>query len=377
MTTMFWVLFVVAVLLFLHPYVTYPLSLRLMPERTIRMDPALPRPSATLLFSAYNEEKALPAKLRNIEEIKALYPDLDVIAYCDKSRDRTLEILQSRPDLLRVMTSPERTGKATGMRMMVAAADTDICIFTDANVRLDPASVAPLLDCFRDPAVGGVSGKLRYTNEDDGTTASVGALYWRLEEHIKALESRCGSMMGADGSIFATRRSTYPDVPAHLLDDMIASMSVVFAGYRLISGANVIAYEKSATDGREEFRRKRRIACRAYNSHRHIRGQVKARFGFVDRYKYVSHKLLRWFGAPLLAIAAGSLTGALLMGGHAAVVLALWLVGAGMALLGWAGMRPFASLWGIFLSIVATFTGIVDALHGNTYQTWEPAQSRN
>tara|TARA_R110000782_G_scaffold117364_3_gene207671 strand:+ start:97056 stop:98213 length:1158 start_codon:yes stop_codon:yes gene_type:complete len=363
--------------LFLHPYLFYPLSLRLFRARPPGGGDGS-RPSATLLFSAYNEEQALPAKLANIAAIKALFPDLEVLAYSDMSSDSTLALLESRPDLLRVIPATQRTGKATGMRNMVEQAKGDVCIFTDANVLLEPESVGRLLDHFRDPTIGGVSGTLRYINDADSPTAAVGGLYWRLEEKIKALESRCGSMMGADGSIFATRRALYPVVPPHLLDDMIASLSVTFAGYRLISAPDVHAFERNTTDPRDEFHRKRRIACRAFNSHRHLWPHIARHFPLADQYKYVSHKLLRWLGAPILMLSILSLTLALACDGHGRLAVLLWLAG-GIALLLGEGLkwRPFATITGMLVSILATFIGVLDALCGRTYQTWAPAKSRD
>ncbi len=364
-------------LAFLHPYIVYPLSLRAMKARPVAPGTG-PLPTASLLFSAYNEERALPAKLANIEAIKALYPELEVIAYSDASSDGTLALLESRPDLLTVIAARQRAGKATGMRRMVECASGEICIYTDANVLLDPPAVGRLLDYFRNPEIGGVSGTLRYINDTDSATAELGGLYWRLEEKIKALESRCGSMMGADGSIFATRRALYPVVPPHLLDDMTVSMSVLFAGRRLISAADVVAFERNTTDARDEFRRKRRIACRAFNTHRHLWPEIRAHFSLADRYKYVSHKLLRWLGAPLAAASAAALTAALLMLGMGWLAVALWGTGAALLLLGGLlGIRPFATFSGIAASILATFIGVTDAWRGKTYQTWSPAKSRD
>lgn len=185
-------------------------------------------------------------------------------------------------------------------------------------------------------------------------------------------------MMGADGSIFATRRALYPVVPPHLLDDMTVSMSVLFAGRRLISAADVVAFERNTTDARDEFRRKRRIACRAFNTHRHLWPEIRAHFSLADRYKYVSHKLLRWLGAPLAAASAAALTAALLMLGMGWLAVALWGTGAALLLLGGLlGIRPFATFSGIAASILATFIGVTDAWRGKTYQTWSPAKSRD
>lgn len=365
-------------LLFLHPYIFYPLTLRLMGEQAVKQNPNLPLPTATLVFSAYNEEMSLPDKLRNLEAIKAIHPNIQVLAYSDMSDDRTKEILLSRPDLLTLVPSNERTGKATGMRRMVDEASGDICIFTDANVALDPKSVAPLLAYFRDPSVGGVAGTLRYINEGEGTTASVGGLYWRLEEHIKALESRCGSIMGADGSIFATRRAIYPEVPAHLLDDMTVSTSVMFHGLRLISAPDVIAYEKTTTSSSDEFRRKKRIACRAFNTHVFLWPKIREHFSSVGVYKYVSHKVLRWFGAPILAGGLLSFTVALILLDQHLLAMLLWVAGIAAYLVGRMRDVPLLSpIAEIMVSIAATFIGIVESLQGRTYQIWAPAKSRD
>ncbi|MEZ5655587.1 MAG: glycosyltransferase [Sphingobium sp.] len=366
----------ISAIAFLHPYVTYPLSLRLMKQRSLGTEHG-PRPSASLLFSCYNEESVLPTKLDNLAAIKALHPDIDILAYADQCSDNSLAILQARPDLLRVIAATERTGKAMGMRTLVQAAKGEICIFTDANVTLDPQSVGRLLDYFRIAAVGGVAGTLHYVNDDSSATAGAGGLYWRLEESIKALESRCGSIMGADGSIFATRRALYPEVPPHLLDDMTASISVMLHDRRLISAPNVIAFERNVTMASEEFRRKRRIACRAFNTHRHLWPQLRQTLSRTDRYKYVSHKLLRWFGLPFLTVgvAAGSL--ALWLDGAQTLLALLWGAMALVLVGAIAGVKICATLMSIMAAIAATFFGIIDAWRGKTYQIWSPAQSRN
>jgi cellulose synthase/poly-beta-1,6-N-acetylglucosamine synthase-like glycosyltransferase len=367
----------VLLLMFIHPYVSYPLSLLAFRERPVRKGLA-PRPrSVALLFAAYNEERSLPAKLANVAEIKARYPEIEMIAYSDMSVDRTLDMLEARSDLLRVVPSSERTGKATGMRRMVASTDAEICIFTDANVILDPGSVDRLLDYFTDPEVGGVAGTLRYINEGDSLTAEVSGLYWRLEEWIKQRESRCGSIMGADGSIFATRRALYPMVPSHLLDDMTVSMSTIFAGYRLIHATDVVAYEKNATAAGDEFRRKRRIACRAFNTHRHLWPQIERTFPAADIYKYVSHKLLRWMGLPILILSALCATGALVLADAALWAFVIWGMAGATLLLAKAHIRPFSQLAEILWSISAIFVGLTDSWRGQTYQTWAPAKSRD
>jgi cellulose synthase/poly-beta-1,6-N-acetylglucosamine synthase-like glycosyltransferase len=376
MPAFFFVLTLAAGCLFLHPFVFYPLSLRLLKRQPVMLDNAAPTPSATLVFCAFNEEAALPSKIENLRQARAVAPHLKFLAYVDKSTDRTLEILNENADLIPVVAATQRTGKAVGMRILVDQIDTDIVIFTDANALLDPNSIDTLLRYFSDPLVGGVAATLTYTNADEGPVAGTGSAYWRLEEFIKQGESRKGSTMGADGSLFALRRNLYPIVPDHLMDDLIASMAVVFAGSRLVSAPDVFVYERSATSSEDEFRRKRRIACRAYSIHRHIAPSV-GRLPPLDRYKYTSHRVLRWLsgfsGGACMVFAVLFITS--LYGFLSGVFLAALLAGA--YVLGSKLRVPVLShVVEIGRAIAAATLGVIDSWRGRTYQTWQPPVSR-
>lgn len=367
---------ILATLIFLHPYVTYPLSLLLLPAKPLQPGNVDRELSATLVFCAYNEAQNLPAKLDNIRELAAVAPDLKFACYLDLGSDGSKELLDDAGDLISVHLAESRTGKALGMRQLVSSCDTEIVIFTDANVIVEPQSLKRLFRYFAEPDIGVVCGTLNYTNSNESETAIVNSAYWRLEEAIKRLESRSGSLVGADGSIFAMRRSLYTKVPAHLLDDFISSMSVLIAGYRVVSAPDVRAFERTATSSSDEFRRKRRIACRAYASHRYLRPQL-TRLDLVHKYKYLSHRLVRWYGALAGAVAALSyLALALSTVGPFAVAVAIVL---GVAALG-AGARWNWRFVGLgvetFRAIFAAGLGVSDAWRGVNYQTWAQAKSR-
>ncbi len=363
--------------LFLHPYFTYIISLRALRTEPLALGTSIAPVSASLLFSAYNEEVALPQKIANLRAIHRACPGIEIIAFSDGSSDDTVALLRQASDIVRVIASPCRMGKAAGMRRMVREARGEIVIFTDANVILDPASVGPLLEYFTDPRIGGVAGSLRYVNQDAGATARAGGFYWRLEEKIKQQESRVGSIMGADGSIFAMRRALYPVFPPDLLDDMTVSLSLTFAGFRLVHSTSVIAYEKNVTSPREEFRRKRRIACRAFHTHCYLWPSLAGNYGALDLYKFCSHKLLRWLGLVPLTMAAILAGVGLELAGHLLIVvlpLAAFLL---FAISGKVSVPGFATLSQILMAIVATFLGVTDALRGRKVQVWTPAASRN
>jgi hypothetical protein len=361
--------------LVLFPYTVYPLALGWAPRRPVRLR-ACRAPSATLVFCAYNESASIPAKIENVRAIRRIWPAMQFRCFVDHSSDDTLDLLRAASDILHVEASDQRVGKATGMQRLVTGCDTDIIIFTDANVLVDPHCIPRLLAYFSDPEVGGLCGTLRYANPDASDAALTSSAYWRLEEVIKARESTSGSTMGADGAIFATRRELYPEVPPQLLDDLIVSMTVVFEGRRLVSAPEVSAYESAATDSRDEIQRRRRIACRAYMTHIHIWPRVRAMAPF-NIVKYVCHKLIRWYGVwfALAGLALFALGVIAASGPRVGVPIDL----AAAALIALAlsrARRPVRRLREAALQFWATGLGMADAWMGREYRVWNTPAAR-
>lgn len=356
------------------PFFFYPMILRTLPTQP-EAPGVMPTPSASLLFCAYNEAAAMPEKLANLAMLKARHPDLEILAFDDGSSDGTSDLISAQGDLVTLVRGPGRSGKAHGMKQLADHARGDVLIFTDANVLLDAEAIDNLLARYADIEVGGVLGSLHYIGADQSATASVGSLYWRMEEGLKDEESRTGNVLGADGSIFSIRRSLYPDFPDSVLDDLTVSMAVVFAGKRLIKARDVIARERLVTARKDEYRRKVRIAARAWHTHVYLRPQLR-QMTVMDRFKYASRKFVRWFGGLFILIGAVAL-------GALAIRLSptLYLTGAlGAALVIWIGARtksgPFAALIDMLIAYAATLQGVARAMTGRTVTVWNPAQSR-
>jgi cellulose synthase/poly-beta-1,6-N-acetylglucosamine synthase-like glycosyltransferase len=372
-------LFLIAVLTLsltavLWPFLFYPLILRALPTHPETPE-WRPAPSASLLFCAYNEAAAMPEKLANLAMLKRHYPDLEILAFDDGSSDDTAALIEAQGDLVTLMRGPGRSGKAHGMKQLAARARGDVLVFTDANVVLEEEAIGNLLARYADPEVGGVLGSLHYVGKGESATASVGSLYWRIEERLKDDESRTGNVLGADGSIFSIRRELYPDFPDSVLDDLTVSMAVVFAGKRLVKARDVIARERLVTGRSDEYRRKVRIAARAWHTHAHLRPQLRS-MGALDRFKYASRKIVRWFGGLFIltgalaaVVLAARFSPALAFGGVALLLLLLWLGSRSKA-------GPPAAVVDVLIAYAATLQGVLKAMSGRTVTVWNPAQSR-
>jgi cellulose synthase/poly-beta-1,6-N-acetylglucosamine synthase-like glycosyltransferase len=362
-----------------HPFVTYPWSLIVLQA----MRPAPPaatersesRSSCAVCVCAYNEERVIHRKVDNLLALRAQEPDLEILIYVDGASDRTADILREYGTAVDLHVSAERHGKTYGMNLLAAKARAAVLIFTDANVIMDLACVRDFQRYFGDPHVGCVCGNLVYTNPGDSTTASTGSSYWRFEEAVKKLEMETGSVMGADGSLFAIRRELHRPPPPHIIDDMYVSLMILCSGYRVIQASDAFAYEESVISSQEEFQRKIRIACQAFNVHRLVWPQLRQLDG-VSLYKYVSHKLIRWFTIYLLAASAAAFAAALLASGHDGLAAGGAALGAAALLLGrFCSIPPFAQIAEILSAFAGTGIGVWRSLRGERYQTWTPAAS--
>ncbi len=361
-----------------HPFVTYPLSLRgirLLWQAPIRKKSAVAVPlTYAICVCAYNEAGVIRTKVENMLELRRRTGHLQILVYVDGATDGTAEILEPYAQQIDLVVSPQRRGKIYGLNRLMALATTDIVVLTDANVHIEPQALTSMGRYFQDPAVGCVCGSLTYVNAETATAAT-GSAYWRLEEHIKQLESDTGSVMGADGSLYGIRRELYRPIPRGVADDMHLSLRILCEGYRIVRAPEVRAFERSVPDPKEEFRRKVRIACQAFASHQMLWPRLR-QLDWLTVYKYLSHKLMRWFTIVFLALAAlFALAGIAVELG---LVHALGLAALGVLLIGgepYLHWRPLTFFVEALRSFAATAIGIWRALRGEKLRIWTPAAS--
>lgn len=365
----------------LHPFVTYSLSLWLMERlgRWHREAPAAggnPRPSLAICVCAYNEEATIERKVRNMLDLRRRLGSLEILVYVDAATDQTAARLKPFEAEIFIHVAPRRLGKTYGMNLLVEHATAEVVVFSDANVLLAENAMDALADAFRDDRTGCVCGHLLYVNPEGSPTSAVGSIYWRLEEWIKERESGAGAVMGADGSLFAVRRRLHRSVPANLIDDMFLSLSVLCDGYRVVRAKDAIAYEESVTAPIEEFRRKVRIACQAFNVHRELWPRLRTLPASV-LYMYISHKLLRWLSIYSLVLGGLAAAAGLSAAGVPPLVTGGAIVGIAGALW-WAGARRwpvFAQAREVIIALIGAGIGVAEAFRGKQYQTWTPANS--
>jgi cellulose synthase/poly-beta-1,6-N-acetylglucosamine synthase-like glycosyltransferase len=369
----------IMLLLAAHPFLTYPLSLALVRRRSpLRPSSAAPdeRLSLAICMSVYNEEAVIAAKVDSLLQQATRYGNATVNIYADGCSDRTVAMLQPYADRLRLIVGSERRGKTAGMQALMEGSESELLLFTDANVEAPIDAAVALARPFTDPAIGCVTARLAYNNASETPTSLLGAFYWRMEEWIKQQEDRTIGLIGVDGAMFMIRRRNYHAAPPSLIDDLYVSLKVLLDGKRVTRLPEVVVVERSATASAEEARRKTRIACQAMNVHRALWPEIR-RLPWRLVYGYLSHRLLKWF-MPFLLLGA-------VCGFAAAAVAAFGAVPTGLSLIVCAALfragyalelRPVCLLTSATLSLVGVAKGVIESVATDrTYTTWEPVLS--
>jgi biofilm PGA synthesis N-glycosyltransferase PgaC len=286
-----------------YVYVGYPVLLAVwsaIASRPVRKQRTLPWaswPSVSVIVAARNEARRLPSRVRNLLEQD--YPGpVEIIVVSDGSTDATRSAVAPYRQSVRLIELPQG-GKPTALNAGVQAATGDILVFADARQRFATDAIRQLVGNFSDRLVGGVTGELVLETQGgdpsaaDSTISEGVSLYWRYEKWLRRHESRVASTLGATGAIYALRRDLWrPLPPETLLDDVLAPMRAVLAGYRMVFDDEAKAFDRPEADSAIESRRKTRTLAGNYQILA-LEPRLLLPFGNPVWGQYVSHKLGR------------------------------------------------------------------------------------
>jgi len=379
-TTLFWLsLGTIFYVYFGYPIVLFLLGI-VLPGKTVKKDEI--HPSVTLIISVYNEEATLHAKLQNTLALDYPREQLEVLVVSDASSDQSDEIAKSYENQgIKLLRQARRGGKTLGLNKALQHASGDIVLFSDANAMYQPDLVKKIVRNFADSKVGYVTGESRYKTSETSSVSVMENLYWTYEIAMKKLESRLGSMVGADGAVYAIRKDLYEPLQSTDINDFVNPLQIIAKGYRGIYEPEAICYEETASSFRGEFRRRVRIVSRSWRGLFRVSELLNPfRYGAFS-IALISHKLLRWlipfamtaaFISNILLYQESMLYQAVLAG--QLLFLSLALIGGLFSILNWHVKLALAPYY-ICLANLASLLGVLKALRGKTQVVWEPERA--
>ncbi len=258
-------------------------------------------PEVTLLVTAYNEKDTVQEKIINSRALN--YSNLKLVWVTDGSDDGTDHLLSNYDDVI-VLHKPERKGKIAAMNRAMEYITSPIVVFSDANTILATNSIQLIVDQFKNPKVGCVSGEKRIINHTKDDAASAGeGIYWKYESLLKKWDAELNTAVGAAGELFAIRKELFNPIEEDtLLDDFIISLRIAMKGYKIGYNPEAYAIETASISVKEELKRKIRISAGGIQSVLRLASILNIfKYGLLS-FQYISHRVLRWTLAPLSLI---------------------------------------------------------------------------
>ena len=204
-------------------------------------------PPISILVPCYNEGDNARETLETAAAVD--YPEFEVIAINDGSRDNTAEVLDqlaARIPKLSVVHLASNQGKATALNVGALLAKYELLVCIDGDALLDPKALHWIARAFRRGNVGGVGGSPRIRNR----TSMLGKLqvgeFAAIIGLIRRAQTMYGRLFTVSGVICAFRKRALEDAgwwsPHTITDDIDVTWRVQLAGWRVIFEPNAIVW---------------------------------------------------------------------------------------------------------------------------------------
>jgi len=299
--------FVISAAVILYAYVGYPMVIWVLARLLGRTDnpkavPDHDLPTISVLIAAYNEDTIIQQRILNALALDYPVDKLEIAIATDGCTDRTADVVRRyTAQDIRLVEYPERRGKATVLNDSIPRLRGEIVILSDANTFTDADAARQLVRWFNDSDVGAVCGRLILIDPVSGRNAD--GVYWKYETFLKRCEGRLGALLGANGGIYAIRRSAFQPISADtIVDDFVLPLEArLRTGCRIVFDATAVAREDTAAHVGAEFHRRARIGAGGFQSVGRLWRLLDPRQGWVA-FTFLSHKVLRWL-CPFFLVA--------------------------------------------------------------------------
>lgn len=205
-------------------------------------------PPVSILIPCFNEGENVRETLEYL--LKQQYPNYEIIAINDGSKDNTLAILHELADQhpkIRVVNLASNQGKAVGLRTAALLSTSEILIGIDGDALLAPNATAWIVRHFLDnPNVGAVTGNPRIRNRSTLLGKIQVGEFSAIVGMIKRAQRAYGHIFTISGVIAGFRKTALHDVgywsPDMVTEDIDISWKLQLAGWSIRFEPNALCW---------------------------------------------------------------------------------------------------------------------------------------
>ena len=362
-----------------YSYICYPVLLWLLsrlrpPYESLASD----EPSITIIIAAHNESAGIRQKLEDTMKLDYPREKVQILVASDGSTDGTDEMVKAFSEHgVELVVVASRLGKTNAQNIAVGYARNEVLVFSDATTLYDSQALRYLAGALRKPGVGAASGRYDYYDPTvESPTGSGSTAFWGLENRIKRMQCRAGTLSGCCGCIYAVRRELYTELAPEIISDLVQPLHVLLRGYRVVFEERAQAWEVTTSTARDEFRMRVRVATRGMKGLLSVPSLLMPWRHPWIAFQLWSHKILRWcFPLFLICLFAGSLLLASLPAFRFLLVVEIAFYGCAMVSMLLPAMRRsrLLSLPLYFCTINTAFlVGMLHVVRRRQHTVWQP-----
>ncbi len=230
--------------------------------RDLPIDPSF-APAVSILVPAHNEAVGIERSVRSLSGSRYA-GELEVIVVDDGSTDETATIVETLALPGVRLLRQANAGKAAALNRALAGASHDILVTVDADTVFEPETLSVLVQRFREPNVGAISGNTKVGNR----RGLIG--HWQHIEYVMGfnLDRRMYEVLGSTptvpGAIGAFSREALADIGgisgATLAEDTDVTLDIGRAGWRVLYENRARAWTEAPSTLRGLYRQRSRWA---------------------------------------------------------------------------------------------------------------------
>jgi biofilm PGA synthesis N-glycosyltransferase PgaC len=208
-------------------------------------------PHITVIIPMYNEEKVIEEKIRNTSQFNYPKEKLDILLLDDYSKDKSRqiseEILKDLNYNARIIANEGGKGKARALNWIFPQIINDITLITDADALLEADALHQAVKHFKDPGIGGVTGKIVIISDKARISKSQEEAYRAFYDIWRKGESNLHSVSVCNGPLMCFRTELLQKIkvdPDIYADDSDILFKIIRLGYRVVYEPEAVVYER-------------------------------------------------------------------------------------------------------------------------------------
>jgi len=217
--------------------------------------------SITVGIPTYNEEKSISKSINSaLNQISKRDEVIVVASGCIDNTVKEIKKIMRRDERVKLITEPERRGKASAINLIIKNAKGDVIVQTDGDVIVEEGAIKNIIKHFKDERIGAVSGNPVPLIPKNNLFYDWSMMSYRKIGEIRKKESDEGTFWHLSGYLLAFRKKVLKQVPfAKGAVDAWMGRIIKDAGYKLVYEPNAKVLVKCPTNIKDFVNQKARV----------------------------------------------------------------------------------------------------------------------